>query len=1007
MLVLHGYVLDTYGDGSQVLDGQTLTNSASVNTNRQDTVPGTPGTVPGTFDDSVGPATATNLVVEPKLTIHKSVDGGPIVESAELLTYTIAVANTGTSPAYDVVVCDHPDSELTSVAPVAGAALVTDPWTSLDPQICWTITGPIAPGDTVTLTYTAVVAPATTMHAGDQIANTAEIDAYYGVPEPTRDADGFDYRPYAGPQSTVTLTVAIPTLTIVKTLSHCCTVTAGTQASFTITIKNTDAHATAHNVIVTDTLDPGLSYTAHDATAVGGTGFSETDGTGPTIAWLIASLAPGATVTITVPVTVDSDAADGAILVNTAAAHDDEVPVDITDSASLCVEAKSDLAVTKVAETHPIVPGADVVYTMVIRNHGPSDALDTKLEDTLPSYMTFVAIDDTTHCQVGGQAVTCDFGTLADGDSRTIHLTVSVDASRTGVVRNVVDVSTETDERRELNNRAEAIDEITPAADVSIHKSADRVLHAGGDTVTYTLVAHNAGPSVANAVTLDDDVPPGLTFVSVTPGSPVCSHVAGHVHCNLGALPAGADRTVTIVTTANAVTAGTAVPGIHAITLSKVQESRVVAPGASTTADVSCPADGSAADGSVRLVSAGSFADLDVVEARSIARGTYRFAVFNGSPGNAQVTFVVTCLPRATDPDSHAHEIEVGALQTLATGPLTPGRHVRTIPGTAGHHAVAPGIVIDSGRARLVRSEPDGSGRTFTIDVLATAQVRLGTRALDDDTAPAGTPAHVHELAFTHVVREVFVTAGTSEHVVECPPGRAGLVASYDVPEWASALGNDWHPAGRTFWLFDASPAGSHAILDLECLDVLTGRSAAVAAIVNTATVTTTSADPIAANDAGHATIGVRRPAPPPPGGGGGLTQAPASQHSLGEVATPITPPPPGPVAVDTTRRLRIGTVSFSPTATTATLRVTCMRTTACSGKITLTAPGPRTKALKTITLGKAPYSIKPGKTATVRVTIAKRHRAGLRSGAVDVVTIISGKTKVTRKVVLRPARAR
>ena len=329
---------------------------------------------------------------------------------------------------------------------------------------------------------------------------------------------------------------------------------------------------------------------------------------------------------------------------------------------------------------------------MVVTNDGPADALNSKLVDTLPGYLAFVSIDDTTHCVVTGQVIECDFGTLAAGDARTIHVTAKLDGARTTPIKNVVDVTTTTTaEQHDANNRAKASNDVVPKADVWIEKFADGAVFDGGETVTYSLVAHNAGPSVAQGVTIDADIPAGVTFASVTPGAPICAYAAGHVHCDLGALAAGADRTVTIVTTSNSAAAGSigATSG-HTTTMSNVEQTLTLAPGETKTEDVTVPRRRQrigrlGAHPGERLAVRGARR----AQARSIARGTYRFVVTSDVSADVPIRLVVTCLPRKTDAGPHDHQLDVGALRTLTTGPLPPGRHVRTIPGPPDQLAVA------------------------------------------------------------------------------------------------------------------------------------------------------------------------------------------------------------------------------------------------------------------------------------------------------------------------------
>ncbi len=250
--------------------------------------------------------------------------------------------------------------------------------------------------------------------------------------------------------------------------------------------------------------------------------------------------------TITVPVTVDASVANNAHLVNTASTHADEVPTDKTDTGSLNVSTKADLQVNKTSDHDPVVPGTNLTYTIVTKNNGPSDAQNSKMTDTLPGYLTFVSQDDSGNCSVVGQTITCNYGTLAPGATRTVHVTAKLDPARTTSITNGADVTTTTTDTNPSNNHSDAPNTVKPTADVSITKTADHGNYEGGDIVTYTLKAHNGGPSTAASVTIDDDLPTtDLNFVSVSP-TPQCSQSAGHVHCDFGSLAPGANATATV-----------------------------------------------------------------------------------------------------------------------------------------------------------------------------------------------------------------------------------------------------------------------------------------------------------------------------------------------------------------------------------------------------------------------------------------------------------------------------
>ena len=294
-LVLHGHVADTYRNGgAQVLDGQSLTNSASVKTNRTDKVTTDPTTVPGSYDDTAGPATAVTHVREPRLTIDKSADKGPTVKPGEVVTYTVTFRNTGTWPAYDVVITDQPDSELTNVVQTGGASFLVDGWTDADPDLRWVVPGPVAPGATVTFTYTAQVKAAGVVQPDAQITNTASIPDYFGAPSSERTAaPGTTWRDYHGPNDTVTLTVIkYADLEITKHADRT-TAVGGDVITWTIVVTN-HGLSPAQNAVVTDHLPDHATFLSVTP------GAPTCTKAGQTLTCTYASIPSGETRTITV-----------------------------------------------------------------------------------------------------------------------------------------------------------------------------------------------------------------------------------------------------------------------------------------------------------------------------------------------------------------------------------------------------------------------------------------------------------------------------------------------------------------------------------------------------------------------------------------------------------------------------------------------------------------------------------------------------------------------------------
>jgi uncharacterized repeat protein (TIGR01451 family) len=85
--------------------------------------------------------------------------------------------------------------------------------------------------------------------------------------------------------------------------------------------------------------------------------------------------------------------------------------------------------------------------------------------------------------------------------------------------------------------------------DLALTKSDSPDPVTAGDNLTYTIKVQNPGTLPATEVTVTDDLPGGVDFVSVTGG--LCQREADKVTCNLGQVDADTTATVTIVVKTN------------------------------------------------------------------------------------------------------------------------------------------------------------------------------------------------------------------------------------------------------------------------------------------------------------------------------------------------------------------------------------------------------------------------------------------------------------------------
>ncbi len=514
-----------------------VTNSATVDSPTDD-----PNTGNDTDDDTTG------VDVRADLGIVKSHTGD--ATAGQNLTFELEVTNNGRSDSPGTItVTDTLPAGLTYVS-ASGAG-----WNcSEDSQevTCDRAAGLVA-GASSTIDLTVAVASA----AGpDTITNSANVGGPAPDPDPDNNTDDDDVTVLDQANVRITKSAA-PT-----------TVAAGDEVTYTLTVTN-DGPSDADNVQVSDTLPAGLTYVGIDADD------EVTCADANPVACTVASMPAGASYEIRVDARVGSGVADGTTITNTATvstgtAGDD--PGDNTDDAAIDVFTSADLGITKTHTGGAAVAGEQVTFDLAVTNAGPSDAsADVVVTDTLPVGMTYVSSTDTGWtCVAGppdasGQVVTCTLSggvaVLAGMDAPALALVVQVDADLDpdmlvdGVLTNEANVTSPTSDPTPGNNSDSDAVSITTSADVSITKT-----HTGpvriGDELEFTLQVSNDGPSTARGVSVSDDLPAGLEYVSASGAGWTCTNADQAISCDLddplasGASAAPITVTVTVLASA-------------------------------------------------------------------------------------------------------------------------------------------------------------------------------------------------------------------------------------------------------------------------------------------------------------------------------------------------------------------------------------------------------------------------------------------------------------------------
>jgi uncharacterized repeat protein (TIGR01451 family) len=470
---------------------------------------------PGNNSSSVKPVP----IPQSDLAIVKTVDHmAPNVGSNVIFTLTATNAGPSNASATGVSVHDILLSGYTFVTANAPTGTTYDNTTGV-----WTI-GNLANGANIVLTITARV------NATGLYPNTATITANEDDPDLTNNSSTITPAP-----------VPIADVSVVKTVSNT-TPTVGSTVIFTI--KTTNAGPSmAIGVLVNDVLPTG--YTFISATAPAGTTYDNTSGV-----WTIGNLASG--VNTILNITAKVNATGNYTNIATVKANEtDPVLENNSSGVSPVPVPESDLSIIKTVDNATPNVGSNAVFTLTATNAGPSIAMATgvMVHDILPSGYTFVSANIPAGTNYDNTTGLWTIGNLANGANIALAITVRVNP--TGLYANTATITATEKDPDLSNNSSTIIPTPVPVADVSVVKTTSNVTPTVGNTITFTIKAANAGPSVATEVTVTDVLPTGYTFVSAnTPTGTTYNDVTGI--WSIGNLGNGVNTSLTITAKVNA-----------------------------------------------------------------------------------------------------------------------------------------------------------------------------------------------------------------------------------------------------------------------------------------------------------------------------------------------------------------------------------------------------------------------------------------------------------------------
>jgi len=540
--------------GASAAHGLVINNTASLSTLNENELDLT----------NNSQSTVTNVTREVDIQVTKTAAPPSVIAGSGVgnLVYTVTARNAGFSNSSGVTISDTDIQPANLPAGVSFVSAVGSGGTSYNSATgIWTV-GNLATGASVTLFVTLTVGAS----ASDTlvISNTAAL----AVVSET------DTVPANNSQSVTTNVDRRVDIAITKTTTNNPVIAGSGVGSlvYTVTARN-NGPSNASGVTISDpnilaaNLPAGVNFVS-----ASGSGTIYNPATG---IWTVGSLASGASVILTVTLTVGASASDSLVISNTATLatvnETDTVSTNNSQTVTTNVDRRVDIVVTKTANAASVTAGngdGNLVYTVTARNAGASDATNVTVSDfgvlaaNLPANVFFVAAAGSTGSTFNSTTGIWNIGSLAAGASRTLTITLTVGVAATDglIISNTAAVvSVNEIETNLLNNRQTVSTAVIGAADLVVVKTGtpNPVLSPG--LLTYTVRVTNNGKGTATGVVLTDNLGPGMTYSSGTSTQGTVAHSNGIVTATIGTIRSGASVTLTLVTSVNVALAGTLV----------------------------------------------------------------------------------------------------------------------------------------------------------------------------------------------------------------------------------------------------------------------------------------------------------------------------------------------------------------------------------------------------------------------------------------------------------------
>jgi uncharacterized repeat protein (TIGR01451 family) len=823
---------------STILAANSFYPSITVNANVLQTAPSTETNtafVSGGGEVNLANDSATdvaNVVSTADLSITNAASPNPVVASSNI-TYTQLLTNNGPSAADNASVVEAIPASTTFVSMAAPAG-----WSCTTPAVGGTgnvICNALNMAGSTAATFALVTKVNTGTANGTVITDTATASSSVNDPNSANNTAS---------ASTIVGTSAGAQLIVTNTASPN-GVAAGSNINYTQVVTNAGS-ATATGASLSELESPAANTTF--------VSISPTAAPGWTCSQALESCSnsnvlAGGTATFTVVYTVKAGTAVGTAITNTATAtasnQTSGASSAIANDTVTASTSQADLALATASTPLSVFAGNDITYIQTVTNNGPSPATTVSFLEAVPTNTTFVSVSTpagwtcTTPAVGGTGNVTCTDPSLAANASASILVAVNVPASSTAAS---ITAPSSVSAANSLTATTNTITPVSAACDLSVSNSGTPSQVQAGNTITYTQVVTNTGPSNCANVAFNEAIPANTTFTSYggTPAGWTCtSFTAG---CTNPSFAPGTITTFTVVVTVNAGTAaGTIITDTDTVTTTSRDTNL-----SNNSATVNTP------------VASATQADLSVTNSASpnpVTAGnniTYAQTVANAGPASASTVTFTETTPANTTAQSLSGP--AGWTCTLATLTCT----ISSLAPTGATPApftfvvkvnttVASGSTItQTDSVSSTTSDPDSANNSAAVSVLVGASADL---SVTNSASPVPVVA-TNNITYTQVVTNSGPSTATAATLTETTPANTTFSSIGTLPAgWSCTT-----PAvGSAGTITCSNPSFAAGSASFSIALAVTAGTAAGTAINDIAFVSSSTPDPNSANNAATA----------------------------------------------------------------------------------------------------------------------------------------------------------